>query len=79
MTVSKSAMLPVTGRGGCVFSDSEDWMSRYTRLGPMPFVAVTDFETGRSLGGSLAAFRGGRDGFEIADEKPMASGTVARI
>jgi hypothetical protein len=45
----------------------------------MPFVAVTDFETGRSLGGSLAAFRGGRDGFEIADEKPMASGTVARI
>jgi hypothetical protein len=39
-------------------------------------VVVTDFETGRSLGGSLAAFRGGRAGFWIADENPMTSGTV---
>lgn len=53
-------------------------MSRYTRLGPAPFVLVTDFETGRSLGGSRAAFRGGRAGFEIADENPIASGTVER-
>ena len=51
-------------------------MSRYTRLGPTPSVVVTDFETGRSLGGSRAAFRGGSAGFEIADENPIASGTV---
>ena len=51
-------------------------MSRYTRLGPIPLVLVIDFETGRSLGGSLVAFRGGRAGFGIADEKPIASGTV---
>jgi len=51
-------------------------MSRYTRLGPTPFVLVTDFEMGRSLGGSRAAFRGGSAGFEIGDERPIASGTV---
>ena len=51
-------------------------MLRYTRLGPMPLVLVIDFEAGLSLGGSLAAFRGGRAGFWIADEKPIASGTV---
>ena len=39
-------------------------------------VLVIDFETGRSLGGSLAALRGGRAGFGIADEKPIASGTI---
>lgn len=42
----------------------------------MPFVLVTDFETGRSLGGSRAAFRGGSAGFEIGDESPIASETV---
>ena len=51
-------------------------MSRYTRLGPMPLVLVIDLETGLSLGGSLAAFRGGRAGFATADEKPIDSGTV---
>lgn len=42
----------------------------------MPCVLVTDFEIGRSLGGKRTTFRGGRAGFEIADEKPIASGTV---
>ena len=42
----------------------------------MPYVLVTDFEIGRSLGGRRTTFRGGRAGFEIADEKPIASGTV---
>jgi hypothetical protein len=51
-------------------------MSRYTLLGPTPFVVVIDFETGRSLGGSLETLRGGRDGFEIVDVKPIVSGTV---
>ena len=71
-------MLPVTGRGGWEFSDSGDCMSRYTRLGPTPFVAVTNFVTGRSLGGSLETFRGGRAGFKMVDEKPTVSGTVKK-
>jgi len=39
-------------------------------------VLVIDFETGRSLGGSLAALGGGRAGFWIADESLIASGAV---
>ena len=42
----------------------------------MPLVVVIAFDIGRNLGGSLAAFRGGRAGFGIADEKPIVSGTV---
>lgn len=77
MMISKSATLPGTGRGGWDFCcDAEDWISRYTRLGPTPFVLVTCFEIGRSLGGRRTTFRGGKAGFDIADEKPIASGTV---
>lgn len=68
-------MLPGTGRSGCDFSDL-DWRSKYTLRGPTPFVLVIDFEIGLNLGGKRIIFRGGRAGFEIAFEKPIASGTA---
>ncbi len=52
-------------------------MSRYTLLGPTPFVVVEIRLGGaRNLGGGIDVLRGGKAGFSGVERSPKPSGTI---
>jgi hypothetical protein len=50
--MSKSAMLPGTGRGGYATEGGRLWRSIYSRFGPIPFVIILDRLGATAPGGS---------------------------